>query len=114
MRFASTTMLLIQASRLSDVSLKNFPLLVRLRDGLNGFSYNQVKSSKASSFKYCYVELPYRLMSGTLTVESSGSPLINCGYKGVQNSQCTGAILKYSPSYATNGSAWSDFIWLPT
>ena len=49
---------------LADVSLKNFPLLVRLRDGLNGFGYNQVKSLKGGDLRFLNtagVELPYSI-----------------------------------------------------
>ena len=100
---------------LADVSLKNFPLLVRLRDGLNGFSYNQVKSLKGGDLRFLNtagVELPYSIdvwnPDGESDIWVSVDQLrLQGGTKFTMywgNPEATAV-----PPYATNGSAWSDF-----
>ncbi|MEL0119260.1 MAG: DUF2341 domain-containing protein, partial [Opitutae bacterium] len=100
---------------LADVSLKNFPVLVRLRDGLNGFSYNQVKSLKGGDLRFLNtagVELPYSIdvwnPDGESDIWVSVDQLrLQGGTKFTMywgNPEATAV-----PPYATNGSAWSDF-----
>ncbi|MBT4225773.1 MAG: DUF2341 domain-containing protein, partial [Opitutae bacterium] len=101
---------------LADTRLKNFPVLVRLRDGLGGFSYKQVKSLKGGDIRFLSTsgnELPYSFDEWNSDGESDlwvslDSVNLNGGDKFTMywgNPDAT-AI----PSYSTNGSAWQDYI----
>ena len=49
---------------LADNKLRNFPVLIRLRDELGGFTYNQVKSLKGGDLRFLDTagnELPYSI-----------------------------------------------------
>ncbi|MDE0821818.1 MAG: DUF2341 domain-containing protein, partial [Opitutales bacterium] len=101
---------------LVDIRLKNFPTLVRLRDGLGGFSYKQVKSLKGGDIRFLSPagnELSYSFDEWNSDGESDlwvklDDVSLNGGdqftmYWG--NPEAT-AI----PSYSTNGSVWQDYI----